>query len=90
MRTLITVILVSLFLSHVASAQTPPEPSAGLAKQAACRDAALRKGLRGPDLANDVGVCMAQVRLECAQRVAAEHMSGPQRNDFMKSCMGGP
>ena len=102
MRTAILAVFVSVLLLHNASAQAPlgsgaaspgpaampSGPSAGPSKAAACRDAARGSGVRGPDMQDEVQVCVAEAHIDCLKQAVAQKIRGPQRQEFIKSCMG--
>ena len=102
MRTAILAAFVSMLLLHGASAQaplgsgaapsgptaTPPGPSTGPSKAAACREAARSNGLRGPELQDQVAICVAEAHLDCVKQAVAQKIRGPQRQQSVKSCMG--
>ena len=84
-----------LILSAAAAvAQTAgPAPCArpeayGRQKAAQCRAYFRSQGLHGDDLLNNAAVCVAQARLTCLQKAAADHVATPMRTQFMASCMG--
>lgn len=65
-----------------------PGPQYGRQKTAECHNYYRSQGLRGADLANNTAVCIAQARLTCLQKAAAEHVAVPMRPQFMASCLG--
>jgi hypothetical protein len=69
-------------------AATPnPAAGAGPSKRAACRAAGQQQGLRGPDLADQIAICMAEARVECLKQAIAQKIPpGPLRQEFIKSC----
>jgi hypothetical protein len=64
------------------------EPQYGRQKATECHTYYRGQGLRGADLANNTAVCVAEARLTCLQKAAAEHVAVPMRTQFMASCMG--
>jgi hypothetical protein len=52
---------------------TPNSPAvAGPSKRVACRAAGRQQGLRGPDLADEVAVCMAEARVDCLKQAIGQ------------------
>lgn len=57
-------------------------------KRAACREAGTSQGLRGPDLQDQVAVCVLEARLACLKQAIAQKVRGRQRTDFIVKCLG--
>jgi hypothetical protein len=59
-------------------------PVAG-GKRFACRAAS--QSLQGQERQDQIQLCMAQARLDCLKQAIDQKIVGPQRRDFMKSCV---
>ena len=66
----------------------PRSGSAVIPKRFECRQRLRAQGLRGEELRNQVGVCAAEARLDCAKQAAQRNISRLDRRDFMDRCMG--
>jgi hypothetical protein len=92
--------IVTLGLGLAALAQsappnpTPPPavrdnnaPAAPVAesKLFACETAV--KGLQGQERQDQMQLCRAQARLDCLKQAIDQKIVGPQRRDFLRSCM---
>ena len=62
-------------------------PSAASGKRPACQTAA--QGMKGQERQDQMQFCMAQAHLDCLKQAIDQKVVGPQRRDFMKTCMGG-
>jgi hypothetical protein len=62
-------------------------PSAPIGKRSACQAAA--QGMKGQERHDQMQLCMAQAHLDCVKQAIDQKVVGPQRRDFMKTCMGG-
>jgi hypothetical protein len=93
--------LVALMLLSTPSsfAQQPPTSNSDKAgestrknavqkKRADCRQAGVAKGLRGPDLADHVAVCVQEARLACLKQAIEQKVRGPERVSFISKCLG--
>jgi len=93
-----TTAIVALGLALAALAQssppnpTPPPtinsaPAAPVAesKLFACQTAV--KGLQGQDRQDQMQLCRAQAHLDCLKQAIDQKIVGPQRRDFLRSCM---
>jgi hypothetical protein len=67
------------------NAQAAPAAESG--KRSACQTAA--QGMKGQERQDQMQLCMAQAHLDCLKQAIDQKVVGPQRKDFMKSCMGG-
>jgi hypothetical protein len=65
--------------------QTAPSAPAG--KRADCRTAA--KAAEGQERHDQMQLCMAQAHLDCLKQAIDQKIVGPQRRDFVRSCVGG-
>jgi len=67
--------------------QTNTAPAAPVAasKLFACQAAV--KGLQGQERQDQLQLCRAQARLDCLKQAIDEKVVGPQRRDFMRTCM---
>jgi hypothetical protein len=64
-------------------------PRAALQKKRVdCRQVGTSQGLRGPDLQDQVAVCVQEARLACLKQAIAQKARGPQRVEFMTKCLG--
>jgi hypothetical protein len=70
-----------------AQSSPPPAGAAAAGKRAACRTAA--QGMKGQDRQDQMQLCMAQAHLDCLKQAIDQKIVGPQRRDFVKSCVGG-
>jgi hypothetical protein len=57
-------------------------------KRQSCRQDEGAKGLSGQDLRDQVQLCVAQGQLDCLKQAIDQKVNGPQRRDFMRTCMG--
>ncbi len=62
-------------------------PSAANGKRSACQTAA--QAMKGQERHDQMQLCMAQAHLDCVKQAIDQKVVGPQRRDFMKTCMGG-
>jgi hypothetical protein len=96
---LVAVAALSIPLSWAIAQPAPPSTSAtvpvpranstGLVgKRLTCRQDMGAKGLRGQDLRDQTQLCVAQGQLDCLKQAIDQKVVGPQRKDFMKTCMG--
>jgi hypothetical protein len=69
------------------SVQTNNAPAAPVAetKLFACQTAA--KGLQGQDRQDQIQLCRAQAHLDCLKQAIDQKVVGPQRRDFLRTCM---
>jgi len=89
--------LASAALAQSAGTSAPPAanptpnagaaPSAASGKRSACQTSA--QGMKGQERQDQMQLCMAQAHLDCLKQAIDQKVVGPQRKDFMKSCMGG-
>ena len=63
-------------------AAAAPIPSG---KRFACRAAS--QSFQGQERQDQMQLCMAQARLDCLKQAIDQKIVGPQRRDFMKSCV---
>lgn len=70
----------------VAGNAAPAAASAGGGKRAACQTAA--QGVQGQDRRDQMQLCLAQARVDCLKQAIEQKVIGPQRRDFVKSCVG--
>jgi hypothetical protein len=90
-----------LLASQVALGQPTPEPpgnpdeagennprAAMQKKRAACRQEAVGQGMRGPELQDQVAVCVQEARLACLKQAIAQKVRGPDRMSFISKCLG--
>ena len=69
------------------SVQTNDAPAAPVAesKLFACQTAV--KGLQGQERQDQMQLCRAQARLDCLKQAIDQKIVGPQRRDFMRTCL---
>ena len=89
--------LASSALAQSAGTSAPPAansapnagaaPSAASGKRSACQTSA--QGMKGQERQDQMQLCMAQAHLDCLKQAIDQKVVGPQRKDFVKSCMGG-
>lgn len=60
---------------------------AAASKRTACQNSS--QSLKGQDKRDQIQLCMAQARLDCLKEAIDKKVVGPQRRDFVKSCVGG-
>jgi hypothetical protein len=65
--------------------QAPTATAGG--KRSACQTSA--QGMKGQERQDQMQLCMAQAHLDCLKQAIDQKIVGPQRRDFMKTCMGG-
>lgn len=54
-------------------------------KRFACQTAS--QGMKGQEQRDQMQLCMAQAHLDCLKQAIAQKIVGPQRKDFVKSCV---
>ena len=96
--TIIAVGSLGLALAAFAQSTAPAPPSATVqantaaaapvspSKRYACRAAA--QAVQGQERADQMQLCMAQARLECLKQAIDQKVVGPQRRDFIQTCLG--
>jgi hypothetical protein len=64
-----------------------PAPAVPVAsgKRFACQAAS--QALKGQERQDQMQLCMAQARLDCLKQAIDQKIVGPQRRDFVKSCV---
>jgi hypothetical protein len=69
------------------SVQTNNAPAAPVAesKLFACQTAV--KGLQGQERQDQTQLCRAQARLDCLKQAIDQRIVGPQRQDFLRTCV---
>jgi hypothetical protein len=95
--------LVAILVSAVALAQSgPPAPGSPedapkisnitgtpqpvpAGKWMTCHTSA--QALQGQDRKDQTELCLAQARLDCLKQAIAQKVVGPQRRDYIKTCM---
>jgi hypothetical protein len=69
------------------SAAAPATPVAAPGgKKLACQTAS--EAVRGQARKDQMQLCMMQARLDCLKQAIDQNIVGPQRKDFVKSCVG--
>jgi hypothetical protein len=68
-------------------AQSNPSPAVPvpLGKRLACQTAS--QGLKGQEQRDQMQLCVAQAQLDCLKQAIDQKIVGPQRRDFVRSCM---
>lgn len=56
-------------------------------KRTSCRQAEAAKGLRGPELSDQVAVCVLEARLACLKQAIEQKIRGPERIAFIRNCL---
>ena len=69
----------------VVQANTAPAAPVSQSKRFACRAAA--QAFKGQDRVDHMQLCMAQARLDCLKKAIDQKVVGPQRKEFIKSCV---
>jgi hypothetical protein len=69
------------------SVQSNDAPAAPVAesKLFACQTAV--KGLQGQERQDQIQLCRAQAHLDCLKQAIDQKIVGPQRRDFLRTCM---
>lgn len=62
----------------------PPQP-VPTGKWLTCRKSA--QALQGQDRKDQMQLCLAEARLDCLKQAIAQKVVGPQRRDFIRTCM---
>jgi hypothetical protein len=89
----------SLALAIAALAQSTPTPATAvpvqsnpspavpvpIGKRFACQTTS--QGLNGQEQRDQVQLCVAQAHLDCLKQAIDQKIVGPQRKDFVKSCV---
>jgi hypothetical protein len=73
------------------TAATPAGPATAAApapsgKKLACQTAS--EAMKGQARKDQMQLCMMQARLDCVKQAIDQNIVGPQRKDFVKSCIG--
>jgi Tfp pilus assembly protein FimV len=72
------------------AAAAPVAPAAAAAppngKKPACQSAS--EAMKGQARKDQMQLCMMQARLDCLKQAIDQNIVGPQRKDFVKSCVG--
>jgi hypothetical protein len=71
--------------SVISTNSAAPVPVA-TSKRMACSGAS--QSLTGQDRNDRMQLCMAQARLDCLKQAIDQKIVGPERKDFVKSCIG--
>jgi uncharacterized protein YraI len=71
--------------SVISTNSAAPVPLA-TSKRMACSGAS--QGLTGQDRSDRMQLCMAQARLDCLKQAIDQKIVGPERKDFVQSCIG--
>jgi hypothetical protein len=69
------------------AAQDNPATAAAAGKRSAFHAPPQR--MKGQERHDQVQLCMAQAHLDCLKQAIDQKVVGPQRKDFMKTCVGG-
>ena len=82
--------LVGLVVAPVFAQTAPPAASTATVpvpatKRVTCLSATA--SLKGQDKRDQMQLCMAQARLDCLKQAIDQKVVGPQRRDFLRSCM---
>ena len=99
MRISLAAIAASLAIAATAYAQAPTTPAATdpataataaavpvpSTKRFACRTAS--QGLQGQERQDQMQLCMAQARIDCLKQAIDQKIVGPQRKEFIESCL---
>ena len=64
---------------------TAPASPVAASKLFACQTAV--KGLQGQDRQDQMQLCRVQAHLDCLKQAIDQKVTGPQRRDFMRTCM---
>jgi hypothetical protein len=64
---------------------TAPAAPVAASKRFACQSAAA--GLQGQDRQDQMQLCLAQARLDCLKQAIEAKVVGPQRRDYVRTCM---
>jgi len=86
--TFFTVVAAALAQSPAVPAPPAPSATAGTApegKKPACQ--IVSQGFKGQDKRDHMQLCMAQAHLDCLKQAIDQKIVGPQRKDFVKSCL---
>lgn len=68
-------------------ANTAPAAPVTPSKRFACRASA--QSFKGQERADQIQLCMAQARLDCLKQAIDQKVVGPQRREFIRTCVGG-
>jgi hypothetical protein len=74
--------------SPTPTVQTSAAPAAPVSpsKRFACR--AVSQSAQGQDRQDQMQLCMAQARMDCLKEAIDRKITGPQRRDFVRTCVG--
>ena len=79
------------------AAPTPSPTAAGQKEHApltgrklACQQAAKQKGLHGPEMGDEITVCVEEAKLDCLKQAVAQKARGPERKTFIETCLAKP
>jgi hypothetical protein len=65
---------------------TAPASPVSPTKRYACRAASQK--FQGQERADQMQLCLAQARLDCLKQAIDQKIVGPQRREFVQSCVG--
>jgi parvulin-like peptidyl-prolyl isomerase len=90
MRLLFSAIVAAVFVVFAAAtfAQSTSAPAAvplAIGKRMACQTTS--QGMKGQEQRDQMQLCMAQARLDCLKQAIDQKIVGPQRKEFVESCM---
>jgi hypothetical protein len=71
-------------IPKIANRTGAPQP-VPTGKWLTCRTSA--QTLQGQDKKDQIELCMAEARLDCVKQAIAKKVVGPERRDFIKTCM---
>jgi hypothetical protein len=69
---------------RAARPKVPPIPGEAL-RRSTCRQK-VDQSLKGPELIDQLQICMAEARLNCLRRAVEDKLRGKQRQAFMSTC----
>ena len=71
----------------VVQTNTAPAAPVTPSRRYACRAAAQK--FQGQERLDQMQLCLAQARLDCLKQAIDQRIVGPERRDFVQSCVGG-
>jgi len=76
--------------ASASAAGEPEEVEAAIRKKRqACRQEVVGRGVRGPDVVDQVTACVAEARLACLKQAVVQKVRSPDRRDFISRCLAG-
>jgi len=70
-----------------ATGNSPATAPSATSRREACESASAN--VEGRERHDQMQLCLAQARIDCGRQAADQKIMGPQRQDFVRACVGG-